>query len=517
MSYNNIKMKKNIKVFLTLGIVWFAMGCSMNTPKSEISDKDVHEKIVEKESGYWFKRSLSLVLLNRLIGEKTQVLWSTNNHTAAPVPLGAVGPDKYVRQLQGILQNDSLGRVMKEAVNDGVNVILVIGDGMGNMHMALPVYKRFGEHCKEKTYFEKIMAEGACGYLYTCTARGLVTGSAASGTAIACGKKTLMNMVAVDSLGNKLESSLKLAKEKGYTTALVTDAVITVATPAVFYGHSYNRDLESNIALQLANSKDVDVVFGGGGSQFIPANTKLNQFYSGADYPEFSSAREDSLNLFEILKNRGYKLCFTAQEMNDLTESKVVGLFAGGGLPATIERNESNKTIPTVAQMADKALQLIDKGSNPYFTMIECGRIDWEAHDNDVVSVYKAVEEMNSVLSKAYLHYKQNPENTLLIFTADHETGGLEIAYKKVDDSEKESKVLNDSIVWGNNTMPLFFRDFERQMDSQDETMSRIISSSKTKAELRKNLKQHANIELTESEADLLFYAKHGYKKYKNE
>ncbi len=488
-------------------------SCNSN---NKVDETDVNNAIVKYESEYWIKHSVAHDLVNRMISDHTQVLWSTNNHTAAPVPLGAVGPKKYTDKLQGILQNDSLGRVLKEAVQEKINVILVIGDGMGNMHMALPVYKRYGEHNNEKTYFERIMSNGACGYLYTCTARGLVTGSAASGTAIACGQKTLMNMISVDTLGNPLESSLKLAKENGYMTALVSDAGITDATPAVFYAHSYNRDLESMIAAQLAQSDDVDVVFGGGGSQFIPAQTKFSDFYKGKDYPDFTSSRRDSANLFKELSEKGYQLCFTTDEMKNLKGGKAVGLFMGGGLTPTIERNKENKSVPTVREMADKALELIDNSDNPYFTMIECGRIDWEAHDNDVVSVYKAVEEMNDVLADAYKHYLKSPENTLLVFTADHETGGLEIAYKKVPEDKIEKKQLVDNNIWTNNTIPLFFSNFSKQMEGQDKTMSTIFSHSKTVQELKDNLLQHANIVLTDSQAELLFFAKEGYQKYKN-
>ncbi len=482
----------------------------------KIDRTEVNNAIVKYESEYWIKHSVAHDLVNRMISDNTQVLWSTNNHTAAPVPLGAVGPKKYTDKLQGILHNDSLGRVIKEAVQEKINVILVIGDGMGNMHMALPIYKRYGEHNKEMTYFEKIMSKGACGYLYTCTARGLVTGSAASGSAIACGQKTQMNMISVDTLGNPMVSSLKLAKENGYQTALVSDAGITDATPAAFYAHSYNRDLESMIASQLSISEDVDFVFGGGGSQFIPAHSKLSDFYKGKNYPDFSSARKDSANLFKKFTDRGYNLCFTTDEMNNINGGKAIGLFMGGGLTAKIERNEENKSVPTVKEMADKALELIDNSDNPYFTMIECARIDWESHDNDVVSVYKAVEEMNDVLAEAYQHYLKSPENTLLVFTADHETGGLEIAYKKVSSDKMEKKKLLDNNIWENNTIPLFFRNFSKHMENQDKTMSTIFSQSKTVQELKKNLLDHANIQLTEDQAELLFFAKEGYQKFKN-
>nr|WP_321450983.1 alkaline phosphatase [uncultured Carboxylicivirga sp.] len=496
-------------------ILLVLVSCQQSANKDGIIDEKVHEVIVDKESGYWFKRSLAHALYNRLISEDSQVLWSTNFHTAAPVPLGAVGPQKYLKKLQGIVHNDYLGRVLKQAVNEGTNVILVIGDGMGNMHMALPVYKRYAEKSDEKTYFERIMAEGTCGYLYTSTARGLVTGSAASGTAIATGSKSLMNMVGLDTLGNALQSLMELSKSKGYFNTIISDAGITDATPAAFYAHTANRDWESDIAFQLAKSKCVDVVLGGGGSQFLPQGKVLCDYYSGSEYPDYHSSRKDSLNLFAQLKSRDFQLCFTLNELNSVVSGKVIGLFEGGGLPPAIDYNSKSASIPTVTQMAQKGLALSKESLQPTCTMIECARIDWEAHDNDVVSVYKAVEEMNNVLKIAYNQYRSNPAKTLLVFTADHETGGLEIAYKKEHTYEK--RTLSDNVVWENNTNPLHYHDYIQMLEGQDRTLSSIFASSGSAEELKQQLEKHAKVHLTSEEAALLFYARNGYQKYKKE
>ncbi len=504
--------RKKILRFLTGCIAIIFIACNPKINK----DQDLHNELIDYESNYWYKRSLAHVYLNRLRSEQSQVLWGTTFHTAAPVPLGAVGPKKYTQRLQGIIQNDSLGRVLKMAVDEGVNVILVIGDGMGNMHMALPIYKRYGEKNTEQTYFERIMSEGACGYMYTGTARGLVTGSAASGTAIASGTKTLMNMVGVDSIGNPLESVLDCAFNKGYYTAIVSDAGVTDATPAAFYAHSVNRDLESDIALQLVQSKKVDLILGGGAGQFIPQNSILSDFYKGNRYPKVHSYRKDSLNLFKMFENNGYQLCFTEEELKNCSGNQIVGLFDGGGLKPAIEYLPE-QSIPTISQLADKAMQVTASQLKPSFTMIECARIDWEAHDNDIVSVYRAVEEMNNVLRIAYAKYQKNTDNTLLVFTADHETGGLEIAYKKVSEDKVESRKLISGEIYTNDTYPLFYHQFINQLESQDKTISALLSESKDPMELKLNILEHAGIKLTNEEAEMLFYAKHNYKKYKTE
>ncbi len=509
---NIIKALKLSKPYVLLLSIFILHGCNLE----ETGEQKVNNALVKYESEFWYNRSLAHVLLNRMTSDKTQVIWSTNFHTSAPVPIGAVGPERFTKQLQGIIQNDSLGRILKKAVKENINVILIIGDGMGNMHMSLPIYLRYAQKTNKATWFEKIMSEGACGYLYTNTARGIVTGSAASGTAIACGEKTLMNMVGVDSTGTPLQNVMELAKQNKYTTAIVSDAGITDATPAAFYSHCYNRNLESNIAHQLFSSNTVDIILGGGGSQFIPQGSKLSDFYKNNTYSKYSSSRQDSINLLNSFANKGYELCFSLEEMQAASHKKILGLFDGGGLPAHISRNKNTENIPTVTQMGQKALEIASKDNDPYFAMIECARIDWESHDNDIVSTYVAVEEMNNVIGVAYQYYKQSPHNTLLIFTSDHETGGLEIAYKKVDQSQLETKKLKNGEIWENNTNPLLFKDYEAQLKGQSTTISHIFRISKSAEDLSNNLRKYAGININKEEADLLFYALNNYRRYKD-
>jgi len=451
-----------------------------------------------------------------MIGKETQVIWSTTSHTAAPVPLGAVGPEKYIKMLQGPIQNDSLGRVLKSAVKEKLNVIIVIGDGMGNMHMALPIYKRYAQKNNNPTYFERIMSEGACGYLYTSTARGLVTGSAASGTAIACGKKTLMNMVGVDSTGVPLESVLTVAIKEKYKTAIVTDAGITDATPAVFYAHSINRDAEQKIADQLEASSNIDVILGGGASLFFPKGTHFSDLEGVSESFNFKSFRTDSHNLIESFQKNNYQFCSTLKQLQNIEKGKVIGLFASGGLPATINRDASTVSIPSVREMGNKALELISDRDSPYFAMIECARIDWEAHDNDIASVYKAVEEMNQVLEDAYKKYQESPENTLLVFTADHETGGLEIAYRKMPKEKAFHKKMADGEEWENITNPLLYKIFVKNLERQKKSVSCVLLESTTLSKLKINSKEKLGITLSDEEVEQLFYSMTDYKKYKD-
>jgi alkaline phosphatase len=481
------------------------------------NDEKLYKRLVDLESEFWFQHSTTQVLLNRILGPETQIVWSTNFHTAAPVPIGAVGPEKYTQKLKGIIQNDSIGRVLKDAVKNDINVILVIGDGMGNMHMALPIYKRYAENNHEQTMFEKIMKEGTCGYVYTCTANGLVTCSAAAGTAIACGTKTMINMVGVDPDGHKLESALALAKKLNYKTALVSNANLTDATPAVFYAHSYDRDLENQIATELLSSNIVDVALGGGGNHFIPKGKKLTDCLPNEKSINFASERNDTVNLIQGFLQKGYNMCFNLDEMRKAPIDKpLLGFFSGGGLPAVIDMDESTANIPRVEDMARKALEIISAHNQPYFTMIECGRIDWEAHDNDAVAVYQAVEGMNRVLEVAYSFYKKNPEKTLLVFTADHETGGLEIAYRKMPENQAQHKQLSTGEEWINVTNPLSYEDYVRILDRQKKAVPTILAMSHNVEDIQKNFKKYMGIDLSDEDAKLMYYSRNNYKRYKD-
>jgi len=508
-------MRKDI-VRYSLSILCLGGVLACSNPGSD-EEARFNKRIVELESTYWSHSATSQILLNRLQSQQSQVLWSTNFHTAAPVPVGAVGPSKYIDKLNGIVNNDSIGRVVKEAVADGMNVIYVIGDGMGNMHMALPIYMRRATGDPEPTMFERIMREGACGFNYTCTSEGIVTGSAASGTALACGEKTRMNMVGMNRDGEPMESAMALAKKNHFKTAVVSDAGITDATPAAFYAHSLNRDLESDIARQLFETKVADVVLGGGGSQFIPVGQEVSQLFN-TDGTTYTSARKDSLNLFEAFATDQYNLCFTKEQMqNAPKDEKLIGLFAGGGLPPVIDRGQDNAEVPLVEEMAQQALEMISQDGHSYMAMIECARIDWEAHDNDLGSVYQAVEDMNRVLETAYAFYAKNPKKTLLLFTADHETGGLEIAYKKMPKEEEDRVELPAGGTWTNITNPLSFKDYQTELTRQTKSLSGILMESKTVESLQANLQKYMGVSISAEDAAMVLESRNSYKRYKDE
>jgi alkaline phosphatase len=508
-------MRKNIHyiyiiaatVLLTLLFHWLFIAPANN------------DSIGLEDNPFWISSSKRAhMLLNNALSRESHFAWGTGNHTASPIPTGAVGPQKYINKLNGLIHNTDIGKVSHQAINDGMNVILVIGDGMGINHMSLPIYMRIAENSKEKTYFEKILNEGSCGITLNNPVGGLVTGSATSATSIATGIKSYLEVVSVDTNGFPIKTSLELAKENNYSTAIITDAGITDGTPAAFYAHSYNRDLENSIVEQLINSK-VDVIFGGGAKRFIPNGTNLKDYKYFSDSENTfnaNSARKDDKNLLLEFEDNGYKIISSKTDLVNLDKNtdRVLGLFAPGGLSAAIDRDNEETGEPSLVQMTEKTIKMLKNKKRKYFMMIEAGRIDWEAHDNDAGAVYRAMEEMNSILKVCYEEYQKNKKNTLLIFTADHETGGLSISYTKVSNQNQFSKKMKSGDDWFSLTDPLLFENF-RKLKNQKRAIHRDFGEAKSVKGLYEMLNDNLDYDVTFDEAEIIYNTKHDYKKGK--
>ena len=138
------------KIIPYLVVVIITLGVSYLVFHSESVDL-----VGYKTEPFWGNSSKRAhLLLNRILSSESHMAWSAGNHTASPVPCGSIGPKKYTDQLEGIFQNTKIAEVTQEAVKDGMNVIFVIGDGMGFNHMSLPIFMHIADKEKE-TNFEK--------------------------------------------------------------------------------------------------------------------------------------------------------------------------------------------------------------------------------------------------------------------------------------------------------------------------------------------------------------------------
>lgn len=281
------------------------------------------------------------------------------------------------------------------AANAPKNIIFFIGDGMG-------VGQVTGTHYESATMGRTLVLNSMpiTGFLLTNSLNGLVTDSAAGGTALATGYKTNNGMISMCPEGKSLQTVLEVARERGKSTGIVTTDSVTGATPATFYAHVKNRGQQEDIAGQLVASR-VNVALGmGGTNRFVPKT-------------EGQDGREDGRDLTADAKKRGYDVALTLDEMKASSSDRILGLFAG-------------ENVPTLEEMTTKAIALLSKNPRGFFLMNESSRIDGGGHGNDQVRVVNGTLELDDAL-RAALEFAKADGNTLIVVTADHETGGMAI------------------------------------------------------------------------------------------
>ena len=293
----------------------------------------------------------------------------------------------------------SKGERLKLVEDRHINkVIFMIGDGTGIAQLYSGQLHEVGP--EGRMHVQRFPITGL---IKTFAADNLITDSAAGATAYSCGIKTNNGVIAQDTNGNDCVTLLEFAQQKGMATGIVSTSGITHATPASFVSHIDSRSKYSQIAEQMVNTQ-VDVMLGGGYEYFIPMDSS-------------GSSREDNLNLIPDLEQHGYTVVFTKDDMVSTESDKLVGLFSEGGMP-------SENRVPTLSEMSAKALEILDENEEGFFLMIEGSQIDWGGHGNDTPYVLREVQDFDAAVGTV-LEYAENNPGTLVIVTADHETGGM--------------------------------------------------------------------------------------------
>jgi len=321
--------------------------------------------------------------------------------------------------------------------NEGAkNVILLIGDGMSVAQIATTdAFLGAKENQKFKSLnFESFKNQG----LTTTYAQDkLITDSAAAGTAIATGSKTYSGAISVDMGKNKLKNILEYAQDLNKATGIVTTTRVTHATPAVFLASNVNRNAENEIAVDEAYS-GVDFLAGGGYRNFVAKNNEEN----------LKSKRSDDRDLIKEMEKIGYKSFISEAQTNDFLNynpksgDKIVALLDSSHLDYQID----NKNQPTLAQLTEKAIATLSKDKDGFFLMVEGGRIDHACHANDAVTAIEDTIAFEKAVQVAIDYYNSDPENTLIIVTGDHETGGLTLGFAGTQYESAFSQLQNQKI-----------------------------------------------------------------------
>jgi len=271
------------------------------------------------------------------------------------------------------------------------NVILMIGDGMGLNHMYAAYTVNRGALAIERCQY--------VGIVKTHAANSYIADSAAAGTAIACGENTNNGMVGIRPDGTHLKSLLEYAADNNLATGMVVTCELTHATPASFVAHVGGRSENENIAMAFAHSK-INVCIGGGRKYF--------------------EDRSDNQNVTEMMKAKGFRVAYTMEEVKATQEGNLLALLADVALRTYPARGEM------LPEAVNTAINILNQNPKGFFLMVEGSQIDWEAHGNSQEGTVNEVLDFDRAVKVAF-DFAERDGNTLVIVTADHETGAMSI------------------------------------------------------------------------------------------
>lgn len=269
------------------------------------------------------------------------------------------------------------------------NVILMIGDGMSLMDVYAAWVCNRGRLWLDNAQYIGLSATH-------CTDK-LITDSGAGGTALATGHKTKYHAVGVDPEGKPLTTIIDLAKRKDKDAGIAVTCRLWDATPADFCCHNINRDNEQEIVADYPTS-GVDFAFGGGAKYF--------------------TNRKDGRNIFEELKNQGYYIARTWEELEKWKSGKVFCVPYEVDTPLPDERGD------LLARATMKGISLMNQNKNGFFMMVEGSQLDDYGHFNQLDMLMKELHDFDRTIGEV-MKWAAKDGETLVVVTADHETGGL--------------------------------------------------------------------------------------------
>jgi alkaline phosphatase len=289
------------------------------------------------------------------------------------------------------------------------NIVFFIGDGMGLAQIAATRIKTYG--AEGRLNMERMPVTGL---INIHSANKLITCSAAAATAFATGYKTNNGMVSINPEGKNLRTILEACRDRGMATGIVVTSTITHHTPSPFAAHVKSRRDQDIIAQQLLENR-INVLLGGGKSYFIP-------------HSDVESKRNDEIDLIAKAKSFGYSFVQTREELTAIHQDYVLGLFQ-------LDAMTTYPPEPSLEEMTQKALGFLGRKGNGFFLMVEGSQIDWACHNNIPDQMIRQTRLFDDALKTA-LEFARMDKQTLVIVTADHETGGMGIKAGTIDGKE---------------------------------------------------------------------------------
>lgn len=276
------------------------------------------------------------------------------------------------------------------------NIVIMIGDGMGPAYTSAYRYYKDNPDTQEieQTVFDRLLVGTSS--TYPARVSGYVTDSAASATALATGTKTYNGAISVDTNKQPIATIMEKAKALGLSTGVAVTSQINHATPAAFLSHNESRSNYDELAHSYLKT-DADVMLGGG-QKYFPAS------------------------LIKKFEAKGYQYISDFNQLDSVKQGKVIGLFADVQLPWAIDDSDSNK----LSKMTTKALALLSQNDLGFVLLVEGSLIDWAGHNNDIATAMGEMEEFANAIEVVEQYIRKN-NDTLMVVTADHNTGGLSI------------------------------------------------------------------------------------------
>ena len=304
------------------------------------------------------------------------------------------------------------------------NIIMMLGDGMGISQISSGMYSNNNYTSLERSKY--------VGLIKTHSSDKLITDSAAAGTAMSSGVKTKNRVVGMDDNYKPVKSILEICMDLGYSTGIIVTSTIVHATPASYYAKVKNRYQYENIASQLAKSG-------------------INFFVGGGE--RYFNDRSDNRNLIAEMEDYFFATSIDTYKNNN---SNKIGYLTSYDDP--IEKHKGRE--PSLPILVESTIQKLENLDKPFFLLIESAQIDWAAHDNDPMHMNSEMIEFDNTI-KTVFDFIDKDDNTLVVITADHETGGAAITGGNL----LKSKVKNNYVSGGHTAtmVPVFSSGYEAQ------------------------------------------------------
>ena len=308
-------------------------------------------------------------------------------------------------------------------------IFLFIGDGMSINQLAMTeswLSYKAGKVGGETLTMTSLPVFGLSS---TYTAENQITCSAAAGTAISCGVKTSKGRIATDPEGNRLKSISYVLQEEGYNIALLSACPINHATEAAFYASNISRK----------NAYEI--------TKAIPSSGF--NFFAGSGFIDFYGKDGKSESSAEFLERNGYKVCCGAKEYEEAAKTGEKIVFyqecfrnrSASDYKINGKKAEGEVSLP---QMLRYGLECIGD-DKPFFIMCEGGTIDWAAHLNKTMPTINCIIEFDEAIATAYEFYQKHPDETLIVVTSDHSTGGVSLGCRSCGKSAINWEIMENA------------------------------------------------------------------------